>query len=109
MIFEELFIFPAPRYPQGDWAPEDITFEEAHFESEDGTRLHGWFMDHPNPRAHVLYCHGNGEHVAHVGGLMSAMRDELAFSVFAFDYRGYGRSGGKPSEHGVLADGRAAP
>ena len=85
-----------------------MEFEDVEFVSEDATKLHGWFLDHPNPRAYLLYCHGNGEHVAHVGPVAQQLRSQLDVAVFAFDYRGYGRSEGSANEDGVLADGRAA-
>jgi fermentation-respiration switch protein FrsA (DUF1100 family) len=108
MFLENYLIFPAPRYPQGDWDPVDISVEDVYFESADGTRLHGWYLDHPNPRCYLLYCHGNGEHVAYLNGLLQTLRDGLGLAVFAFDYRGYGRSEGSAHEAGVLQDGRAA-
>jgi len=108
IFLENSLIFPAPRYPAGEWEPADLAYEDVYFDSEDGTRLHGWFVDHPNPKAHVLFCHGNGECVAYLAELLKRYRHEFGVSIFAFDYRGYGRSEGSPHEHGVLADGHAA-
>ena len=62
----------------------------------------------PNPKRAILYCHGNGEHVAFNAELAAHLRDALQASVFLFDYRGYGHSEGRPSEAGCIADGRAA-
>jgi len=108
MWFETLLIFPTWQIPQGDWNPTGLAFEDVYFEAEDGTRLNGWYFEHPDPQIYVLYCHGNGETVAHMGDYMDHLREEYQASVFAFDYRGYGKSAGKPNEPGVLADGRAA-
>lgn len=108
MWFEESLIFPAPRYPSGDWVAEHVDREEVHFRSADGVPLHGWYFDHPSPKAHILYCHGNAEHVAYLGDYLSQLAQELDVAVFVFDYRGYGRSAGQPNESGVLADGQAA-
>jgi fermentation-respiration switch protein FrsA (DUF1100 family) len=55
-----------------------------------------------------LYCHGNGEHVADQANLVFRLQAHLAATVFVFDYRGYGRSRGKPQERGCIADGMAA-
>ena len=106
--FENSLIFPAPRYPRGDWEAAGADVEDVFFQSTDGTRLHGWFLDHPNPRYYVLYCHGNGENVAYATELQRLLHDELQLAVFAFDYRGYGRSEGSANEAGVLQDARAA-
>jgi fermentation-respiration switch protein FrsA (DUF1100 family) len=108
MMFEEYMIFPAPQYPQGNWNPNGLGHEDAFFTAEDGTKLHGWYLEHPQPRAYLLIAHGNAEHVAYMADELRELRDRFQASVFAFDYRGYGRSEGSPREKGVLADGRAA-
>ena len=108
LFFENRLVFPARRYPRGDWNPTGLQFEDVFFESSDGTRLHGWYLDHPQPKAHLLYCHGNGEHVADLADLLALLQRDLDLAVFAFDYRGYGRSEGSAHEAGVLLDGRAA-
>jgi fermentation-respiration switch protein FrsA (DUF1100 family) len=82
--------------------------EDIWFESADGTQLHGWFVPHPQPRRAILYCHGNGEHIATNADLAVRLRDRLQASVFMFDYRGYGQSAGRPNEAGCIADGLAA-
>lgn len=108
MWFEESIVFPAPRYPQGDWDPPGLPHRDVRFTSEDGTRLHGWFFGHPEPRGHLLYCHGNADFVPNLGTYADMLRQRYRLSVLVFDYRGYGRSEGTPNESGVLADARAA-
>ena len=61
---EKSLVFAPSRYPVGDWRPPGLAFEDAWFTAEDGTRLHGWYVPHPQPRAVVLFCHGNGGNVA---------------------------------------------
>ncbi|MGD9723241.1 MAG: alpha/beta hydrolase [Pirellulales bacterium] len=102
-----LIFFPAV-YPEGDWQPGDIAVEDAWFETEDGFRLHGWYVAADHPRAVVLFAHGNGGNITHRIDILDALPHALGASVLAFDYRGYGRSDGHPSEAGVLADARAA-
>jgi uncharacterized protein len=70
--------------------------------------LHGWWVPATAPTiGQVLLFHGNagniGDRVPHVTLLSAA-----GFDVLAFDYRGYGRSAGRPSEHGTYEDARAA-
>ena len=108
MWFETSLIFPRWAISPGNWAPTEFTYEDVYFPSADGTRLHGWYFPHPDADLQVLYCHGNGEDVAALGEYRDLLRARHRVSVFAFDYRGYGRSAGKPSEAGVVADGRAA-
>lgn len=106
-LLERWLVYPAPTPGASDFTAaegaEDITFVSA-----DGTKLHGRYYDRPQPRHVVLYCHGNGETVADNHHLMGRLRDRLDAAVFIFDYRGYGRSEGKPHEAGVVADGVAA-
>ena len=70
--------------------------------------LHGWWVPATAPTiGQVLLFHGNagniGDRVPHVELLSAA-----GFDVLAFDYRGYGRSAGRPSEQGTYEDARAA-
>jgi fermentation-respiration switch protein FrsA (DUF1100 family) len=108
MFFEEALIFFPARFPEGDWQPPGLPFEDAWFQSADGTRLHGWYVPHEQPRAVVLFCHGNAGNISHRADMLRVLHDLVGVSVLAFDYRGYGRSEGKPNEAGILADARAA-
>jgi len=108
MLFEEHLIFFPARYPAGDWQPEGLVFEDAWFRADDGTRLHGWYVDHPRPRAVLLWSHGNAGNLAGRADLLEELHRRTGVAVLIYDYRGYGRSEGRPSEEGILADARAA-
>lgn len=108
MILETWLVYPIPPVKRGDWQALGLDHEDVWFESADGSKLHGWFVPHANPKRAILYCHGNGEHVGDNVDLVAQLRDALEASVFVFDYRGYGRSEGTPTEAGCIADGRAA-
>jgi fermentation-respiration switch protein FrsA (DUF1100 family) len=104
---EEALVFQPLVYPQGYWAkPPGV--EDVWFQSPDGLALHGWFAAAKQPRAVVLFMHGNGGNLTDRREVLQIFRDGLNASVLIFDYRGYGRSEGTPSEAGVLADARAA-
>lgn len=107
-LFERFLVYPVPPRAWGDWEPSTFDYEDVFFTSADGTRLHGWYLAHPDPRHYVLFSHGNGEDVSHVGPWAAEFRDQYQASVFVYDYRGYGRSEGLPFERGVLEDGEAA-
>lgn len=87
------------------------SFEEVFFPADDGARLHGWFFpaNADSPRAHqvLLLCHGNAGNVSHRLHFYRAWL-ELGVNVFAFDYRGYGRSEGRPGEEGTYRDAQGA-
>ncbi|MCC6420296.1 MAG: alpha/beta hydrolase [Gemmataceae bacterium] len=105
---ERALLFHPERYPAGDWQPSDLVYEDAWFQSADGTRLHGWYCPAEQPRAVVLYCHGNAGNVTGCKWALRLLQEKCGVSVLAFDYRGYGRSDGSPTEVGILADARAA-
>lgn len=98
-------------YPEWAWwaTPEvfGLIYETVAFTAKDGTLLHGWFFPHPQPIVSMLFCHGNAGNISHrlenVQLLVNA-----GFQVFLFDYRGYGRSQGNPSEGGLALDADAA-
>ena len=85
-----------------------VAHEEANFNSADGTKLHGWYCPVENPKAVVLFAHGNAGNLSDRVPLLRAWTKQLGVTVMIFDYRGYGKSEGTPSEQGLLADARAA-
>ena len=102
-------LFAPDRYPIGYWNPSahGLEVEDAWFEAEDGAKLHGWWIEHPWAWGTVLYCHGNNGNVTNRIGVLLHLR-RLGVNIFAFDYRGYGRSEGIPDEQGLYRDVRAA-
>ncbi len=102
-----LIYFPSV-YPEGDWQPHGLEFEDAWFAAADGTQLHGWYVPHTQPRGVLLFAHGNAGNLSDRGWIVKQLVDRLRLSVMIFDYRGYGRSHGEPDEPGVIADARAA-
>lgn len=89
--------------------PADIglDYERATVTTGDGIELDGWFIPAADERATLLFFHGNAGNISH---RLDSIRlfNELRLSVFIVDYRGYGRSGGQPSEQGTATDARAA-
>jgi len=108
MTFEESVIFQPPPRSGGEEPEADASIEDAWFKAADGVRINGRFAAAEHPRAVVLYAGGNAETTAGNRWLLQHFRDGLGCSILIFDYRGYGRSEGTPSERGVLADARAA-
>lgn len=82
---------------------EDLTFFSA-----DGTRLHGLLELCPGATRAVLACHGNAGNVDDRKDELDALVAATKAHVLEFDYRGFGRSAGKPEEAGVCADAQAA-
>ncbi len=84
-----------------------LDYEELNLLTEDGVRLHGWFIPAPDARAVLLYFHGNAGNISHRLDRI-ALFQRLGLSVLIVDYRGYGRSAGRPSEAGTYRDATAA-
>jgi fermentation-respiration switch protein FrsA (DUF1100 family) len=105
---ERKVIFQPQKHPAGDWSPQIIVPEDAWFEATDGIKLHGWYVDHPDPRAVALICHGNAGNISGFAETLKILRDRHHLAALVFDYRGYGRSSGSPDEAGILQDARAA-
>jgi len=85
-----------------------LACESVSFHAADGTRLHGWFFPaEGEPVGTVLHLHGNAGnitgHFHHVAWLPGA-----GWNVLCFDYRGYGRSEGRVTRAGTIADAHGA-
>lgn len=105
---DELLLFFPTKFPDGNWQPDNLKYEDVFFEAADKTRVHGWYCPCEKPRAVILIAHGNAGHVAHRAGWLRYLQQEARVTTLMFDYRGYGRSEGKPTVPGVLQDARAA-
>jgi fermentation-respiration switch protein FrsA (DUF1100 family) len=103
---EKSFVYQPVPFPSD--LPADLPFEDVWFQSSDDTRLHGWLLEHPTPRAVVLFCHGNAGNMASRASTLWLLHRRHALTVMSFDYRGYGHSEGRPSESGILRDARSA-
>lgn len=103
-----LLYLPGVPGRQHDATPEAIglQYEDVWLDTSDGVRVHSWFVPGPSSRT-VLYFHGNAGNISHRLHTIRQFHD-LGLAVLIVDYRGYGQSGGKPSEHGLHLDANAA-
>lgn len=91
-----------------------LAYVDMVFRARDGTGLHGWFVpsgtsDRSSRDAvTILFMHGVAGNISHRVENAAALRANLEANVFLFDYRGYGRSGGEPTEEGTYMDAEAA-
>jgi fermentation-respiration switch protein FrsA (DUF1100 family) len=107
-VLDQLFVYhPAP-WIERDWARiSGLRLQEVWFDSTDGARLFGWYVESKETPGVLLWCHGNAGNIIHrLENLVELYR--LGLSVLIFDYRGYGRSSGTPSEEGFYRDALAA-
>lgn len=85
-----------------------LEVEEVRFAAPGGPLLHGWWMPAKGAsRGTVVYCHGNAANLT-LHARYVAWLPKRGYSVLAFDYRGYGKSGGVVTRAGTIADAIAA-
>ena len=126
MAFEDKFIYFPSQYPDGFWEIDNPLvregeifpkIEDCYFTTSDGLGLHGWYCT-PHRKAKgsskpiaaemvLLWFHGNAGNISYRYDIIRAMMS-LPVQVLIIDYRGYGRSEGKPTEQGLYLDARAA-
>lgn len=84
-----------------------LDYREVWLDTEDGERLHAWWVPHPDPLAVLHFSHGNAGNISH---RLDSLRifHSLGLSVLMYDYRGYGQSSGRPTEPGLYLDAEAA-
>jgi fermentation-respiration switch protein FrsA (DUF1100 family) len=103
-LLDQFFVYHPEPWKEGDWsAAGGVPLEDVWFQAPDGTKLFGWYAEQSAASPVLLWCHGNAGNMIHrLDNLRALYR--LGLSVFLFDYRGYGRSQGRPSENGLYQD-----
>ena len=106
MLFETQLVYPAPR--GGNSVAVDYGAEDVSIRSADGTGLHAWYFDQADANNTLVFFHGNAESVETSGPWIGGLAASLNARVLILDYRGYGKSEGRPYERGIVQDGIAA-
>ena len=88
-------------------AAYSLSFEQISIGTEDGETLDAWWIPAARQKGAVLLCHGNAGNISHRIDY-ARMFAELGYGTLLFDYRGYGKSTGKPTEEGTYRDAAAA-
>ncbi len=101
-----LVYFPA-REVDDTPAQNGMPFEDVTLVTADGVRLGAWFVPADNAQFTVLISHGNGGNICNCIDTLRIFH-KLGANVFIYDYRGYGRSEGSPSEEGTYRDAETA-
>lgn len=87
-----------------DWG---LKYEDVLLVTKDNIQLHGWFIPHEGAKRTLLFFHGNAGNISHRGDSVKIF-NRLGLNVFIIDYRGYGKSQGKPGEQGMYLDADSA-
>lgn len=108
-LFQHRLLY-LPTTPGREWAatPANIglAYEELRIRTDDGVELSAWLVPAEPDRGLLLFFHGNAGNVSHRLESIEIFH-RLGLSVLIVDYRGYGRSDGRPSERGTYLDAAA--
>ncbi len=108
LLFEpRLIFFPDVGRYAGEPQPAGLPVEDVWLRTEDGVRLHAWWISAAGAEFTFLAFHGNA---ASIAARVPTYRFLVGVpvNVLAVEYRGYGRSAGEPSEAGLYRDAEAA-
>ncbi len=105
-VFQNDYVFFPSRVIVSSPADAGFDFDEVRIETEDGEALHGWFIPALEGELTLLFLHGNGGNISHRLDSLQIFH-RLGLSSLIIDYRGYGRSTGKPTEQGTYWDAQA--
>jgi len=107
-MLEALLVFQPSPWEDRNWAQlSGLPLEEVWLPVDEVVTIFGWFVEAAPTSPVLLWCHGNAGNVSHRVENMRQLY-QRGFSLFIFDYRGYGRSTGVPSEVGLYQDALAA-
>lgn len=110
LLLEDPLLY-GPRHVELGKPPAGVPVENIEMTSRRGEHIHAWWSraeDWRPEQGAVLFCHGNGGNLGHRGRVLTHWIQEIGVAVLIFDYPGYGRSSGVPSEDGCYAAGEAA-
>ena len=74
--------------------------EDVYLTSPAGTAIHAWWLPAAASAPTMLFFSGNAGNLSGRGGTLIRARDQLGVSALIFDYPGYGKSRGRPTERG---------
>ncbi|MBI1901775.1 MAG: alpha/beta fold hydrolase [Planctomycetia bacterium] len=94
MVHPLLTVHPIRKVAERTPQDQGIDYEEVTATTDDGVRLHGWFVPADrDARGSVVYFHSYGENRGQVLSLLEPLH-KLGLNVVAFDFRGHGTSAG---------------
>lgn len=106
---DRLIYFPdiPERAVRSDPADIGLAFEDLTLTTGDGERIHAWYIPADPSRGAVIFFHGNAGNIGHRLDTVRIL-NALGVDCLMIDYRGYGRSTGRPEESGTYLDAQAA-
>ena len=108
-FLDQFFVYHPEPWQDRDWERQSgLPLEDVWFQTPDGARLFGWYVEAAADRPVMLWCHGNAGNIINRLDNLRLLY-QMGVSVFLFDYRGYGKSQTiRPTEKGLYSDAYAA-
>jgi fermentation-respiration switch protein FrsA (DUF1100 family) len=106
-LFQERLLYFPLRGLTTTPASRGLAYEDVWLETTDGVKVSGWFIPANQPQATLLFFHGNAGNISHRLDSIETFH-RLGLNTLIIDYRGYGRSEGRPTEAGTYLDAAAA-
>ena len=106
-FLDQMMVYFPERELTATPADVGLAYEDVSLTAADGTKLRGWHVPGES-RTTLLWLHGNAGNISHRVDNIAMLVQKTGIGVFIIDYRGYGRSEGKPSEKGLYMDAEAA-
>ena len=106
-MLDRVFVYFPQRELNASPATYGLAYDDAWFTTEDGVRVHGWFVPGQGEIT-WLWFPGNAGNISDRLQNLKQLHDRLDVNILLFDYRGYGQSQGAPSEKGIYRDADAA-
>ena len=105
--FEYKSIFYPARFIAATPAAIGLPFEDVFIKTRDNVTINGWLVKSSTGRGTLIFCHGNA---GNIGDRLEKIQlfHQTGFNILIIDYRGYGRSRGRPDEDGIYRDAVAA-
>src|SRR6266581_350637 len=106
IYFEDRMVFhPVPASLRWGEPPAGFEMHDVYLQTADGTSIHARWFPCPQARGDVLICHSQSGNLSTELGprSLTSWHKDIGISALIFDYPGYGRSGGTPSEAGCYA------
>jgi hypothetical protein len=95
------------KYPTGDCGTQKLVgASDVWMEASDGVKIHGWWVRRDGSTLVTLFLHGNAGNITHRAPRIQEIV-AAGSSVLMLDYRGYGKSSGRPSDYGLGRDSEA--
>ncbi|GAB4254251.1 MULTISPECIES: alpha/beta hydrolase [Deferrisoma] len=85
-----------------------LGYEDLRLVASDGVTVHAWWVPGTREGPAIVFLHGNAGNLSDRVDLIVRLHERLGLSILALDYRGYGRSDGRPTQSGLLGDALAA-